>query len=70
MKLVDRRKKLDLDKPFTNYGNLGEIRKTKGANPPRDFCAFRQVLVPYIVFLEKVVRENGQNQKKICSSIT
>jgi CubicO group peptidase (beta-lactamase class C family) len=58
MKLVDEGK-LDLDKPFSTYWKPWRNRKDKKDLTLREILAHQAGLVPYIVFLEKVVRENG-----------
>lgn len=63
MKLVDEGK-LDLDKPFSNYWKPWRNRKDKRELTLREILAHQAGLVPYIVFLEKVVRENGKIKRR------
>lgn len=63
MKLVDEGK-LDLDKPFSNYWKPWRNRKDKKELTLREILAHQAGLVPYIVFLEKVVRENGKIKRR------
>jgi len=63
MKLVDERKGC-LDKPFSNYfGNLEKSKRQGELTLPRDFGASGR-FGTYIVFLEKVVRENGKIKRR------
>lgn len=63
MKLVDEGK-LDLDKPFSTYWKPWRNRKDKKDLTLREILAHQAGLVPYIVFLEKVVRENGKIKRR------
>jgi CubicO group peptidase (beta-lactamase class C family) len=63
MKLVDEGK-IDLDKPFSTYWKPWRHRKDKKNLTLREILAHQAGLVPYIVFLEKVVREDGKIKKK------
>jgi CubicO group peptidase (beta-lactamase class C family) len=63
MKLVDKGK-IDLDKPFSTYWKPWRHRKDKKNLTLREILAHQAGLVPYIVFLEKVVREDGKIKKK------
>jgi len=63
MKLVDEGK-LDLDKPFSTYWKPWRNRKDKKELTLREILAHQAGLVPYIVFLEKVVRENGKIKRR------
>ena len=64
MKLVDEGK-LDLDKPFSTYWEPWRNRKDKKELTLREILAHQAGLVPYIVFLEKVVRKNGKIKWKM-----
>tara|TARA_E500000318_G_scaffold54715_1_gene50953 strand:+ start:1544 stop:2851 length:1308 start_codon:yes stop_codon:yes gene_type:complete len=59
MKLVDEGK-LDLDKPFSTYWKPWRNRKDKKDLTLREILAHQSGLVPYIVFLQKVLRKNGK----------
>ncbi len=63
MKLVDEGK-LDLDKPFSNYWKPWRHRKDKKDLTLREILAHQAGLVPYIVFLQKVLRKNGKIKKR------
>ena len=63
IKLVDEGK-LDLDKPFSNYWKPWRNRKDKKDLTLREILAHQAGLVPYIVFLEKVVHEDGKIKKR------
>ncbi len=63
MKLVDEGK-LDLDAPFSTYWKPWRRRKDKKDLTLREILAHQAGLVPYIVFLNKVVRENGKIKKR------
>jgi CubicO group peptidase (beta-lactamase class C family) len=63
MKLVDEGK-IDLDKPFSTYWKPWRHRKDKKDLTLREILAHQAGLVPYIVFLEKVVREDGKIKKR------
>jgi len=63
MKLVDEGK-LDLDKPFSFYWKPWRSRKDKKDLTLREILTHQAGLVPYIVFLEKVVRKNGQIKRR------
>jgi CubicO group peptidase (beta-lactamase class C family) len=63
MKLVDEGK-LELDKPFSTYWKPWSNRKDKKDLTLREILAHQAGLVPYIVFLEKVVRENGNIKRR------
>lgn len=67
MKLVDEGK-LDLDKPFSTYWEPWRNRKDKKDLTLREILAHQSGLVPYIVFLEKVVRKNGKIKRKFVHS--
>lgn len=64
MKLVDEGK-LDLDEPFSTYWEPWQKRKDKRDLTLREILAHQAGLIPYIVFLEKVVRKNGKIKKKL-----
>ena len=63
MKLVDEGK-LDLDKPFSTYWKPWRHRKDKKDLTLREILAHQAGLVPYIVFLNEVVKENGKVKKR------
>lgn len=63
MKLVDEGK-LDLDKPFSTYWETWRNRKGKKDLTLREILAHQAGLVPYIVFLNEVVRKNGKVKKR------
>lgn len=59
MKLVDEGK-LNLDQPFSTYWKPWRHRKDKKDLTLREILAHQSGLVPYIVFLQKVLRKNGK----------
>ncbi|WP_419213337.1 serine hydrolase domain-containing protein [Maribacter sp. X9] len=59
MKLVDDGK-LDLDKPFSTYWKPWKRRKDKKDLTLREILAHQAGLVPYIVFLNKTLKNNGR----------
>lgn len=59
MKLVDEGK-LDLDAPFSTYWTPWQHVKNKKDLTLRQILAHQAGLVPYIVFLQKVMRKNGK----------
>ncbi len=63
MKLADEGK-LDLDKPFSTYWKPWQHRKDKKDLTLREILAHQAGLVPYIVFLQKVLRKNGKIKKR------
>ncbi|PZX53997.1 CubicO group peptidase (beta-lactamase class C family) [Algoriphagus chordae] len=63
MKLVDEGK-LDLDKPFSDYLKPWRNRKDKKDLTLREILAHQAGLVPYIVFLNEVIRKNGKVKKR------
>ncbi|SFB06806.1 serine hydrolase domain-containing protein [Algoriphagus aquimarinus] len=63
MKLVDEGK-LDLDKPFSNYWKPWRNRKDKKDLTLREILAHQAGLIPYIVFLDEVVRKNGKVKRR------
>jgi CubicO group peptidase (beta-lactamase class C family) len=63
MKLVDEGK-LDLDQPFSTYWKPWRHRKDKKDLTLREILAHQAGLVPYIVFLQKVLRKNGTLKKR------
>tara|TARA_R110002020_G_scaffold362724_4_gene575011 strand:- start:1350 stop:2645 length:1296 start_codon:yes stop_codon:yes gene_type:complete len=67
MKLVDEGK-LDLDAPFSTYWKPWRKRKDKKNLTLREILAHQAGLVPYIVFLDKVVKENGKIKKRFVHS--
>ena len=56
MKLVDEGK-LDLDKPFSTYWKPWRNRKDKKDLTLREILSHQAGLIPYIVFLQKVIRK-------------
>nr|WP_299486874.1 serine hydrolase [uncultured Allomuricauda sp.] len=62
MKLVDE-KKLDLDAPFSTYWKPWAKRKDKKDLTLREILSHQAGLVPYIVFLSKVMK-NGKIKKR------
>ncbi|RDY59935.1 serine hydrolase domain-containing protein [Flagellimonas nanhaiensis] len=62
MKLVDEGK-LDLDKPFSNYWKPWSNRKNKKDLSIRQILSHQAGLIPYIVFLQKVVKK-GKLKKR------
>ena len=67
MKLVDEGK-LDLDKPFSTYWEPWKHKKDKKDLTLREILAHQAGLVPYIVFLQKVLRKNGKIKKRFVHS--
>ncbi len=63
MKLVDEGK-LDLDAPFSNYWPSWKKHKDKKDLTLREILSHQAGLVPYIVFLEKVIRKNGKIKRR------
>lgn len=63
MKLVDEGK-LDLDEPFSRHWKPWRHRKNKKDLTLREILAHQAGLVPYIVFLQKVLRKNGNLKKR------
>ncbi|MDF0714671.1 serine hydrolase [Muricauda sp. 334s03] len=63
IKLVDEGK-LDLDKPFSTYWKPWKKRKDKKDLTLREILAHQAGLIPYIVFLQKVLRKNGKIKKR------
>ncbi len=63
MKLVDEGK-LDLDKPFSTYWEPWQKRKDKRDLTLREILAHQAGLVPYIVFLQKVIKKNGMVKRR------
>ncbi|WP_422861870.1 serine hydrolase domain-containing protein [Flagellimonas sp. W118] len=66
MKLVDE-KKLDLDAPFSDYWNPWAKQKNKKSLTLREILSHQAGLVPYIVFLSKVMK-NGKVKKRFIRS--
>lgn len=58
MKLHDERK-LDLDAPFSSIWPKWEKRKDKRSLTIREVFAHQAGLVPYIIFLQEVMKKNG-----------
>lgn len=63
MKLVDEGK-LDLDVPFSNYWPSWKKHKDKKDLTLREILSHQAGLVPYIVFLEKVMKKNGKIKRR------
>lgn len=63
MKLVDEGK-LDLDQPFSTYWRPWRHRKDKKDLTLREILAHQAGLIPYIVFLQQVLRKNGEVKKR------
>lgn len=63
MKLVDEGR-LDLDEPFSTYWEPWQKRKDKRDLTLREILAHQAGLVPYIVFLNEVVRKNGKVKRR------
>jgi CubicO group peptidase (beta-lactamase class C family) len=63
MKLVDEGK-LDLDVPFSTYWKPWKRIKDKRNLTLREILAHQSGLKPYIVFLNKVIKKNGQLKKR------
>ncbi len=63
MKLVDQGR-IDLDKPFSSYWTRWKGRKDKENLTLREILAHQAGLVPYIVFLNKVIKKNGKVKKR------
>ncbi len=63
MKLVDE-DKLNLDLPFSTYWKPWRRRKDKKDLTLREILAHQAGLVPYIVFLDKVIKKNGAIKKR------
>jgi CubicO group peptidase (beta-lactamase class C family) len=63
MKLADEGK-LDLDEPFSRYWKPWRHRKNKKDLTLREILAHQAGLVPYIVFLQKVLQKNGNLKKR------
>lgn len=66
MKLVDDAK-LDLDNPFSNYWKPWKKYKNKKHLTLREILAHQAGLKPYIVFLSKVRKKNGQFKRRFVS---
>ncbi len=63
MKLVDEGK-LDLDLPFSTYWTDWKSIKDKKNITLREILAHQAGLTPYIVFLNKVIKKNGDLKKR------
>jgi len=63
MKLVEE-EKLNLDTPFSNYWKPWRKRKDKKDLTLREILAHQAGLTPYIVFLNEVMKKNGQLKKR------
>lgn len=67
MKLVDEGK-LDLDQPFSTYWKPWRTKKDKKDISLREILAHQAGLEPYIVFLNTVLKKNGQVKKRFVKS--
>ncbi len=67
MKLVDEGK-LELDKPFSDYWERWKHRKDKENITLREILAHQAGLEPYIVFLNKVIKKNGNLKHRFVKS--
>ena len=67
MKLHSERK-LDLDKPFSNYWKPWKRRKDKKNITIREVLAHQAGLKSYIVFLSEVLKKNGQIKTRFVKS--
>ena len=67
MKLVDEGK-LDLDRPFSHYWERWQGRKNKKNITLRQILAHQAGLEPYIIFLNKVLKKNGNLKKRFVKS--
>lgn len=63
MQLVDEGK-LDLDKPFSTYWQRWQGIKDKESLTLREILAHQAGLVPYIVFLNEVIKKNGTIKRR------
>ena len=63
MKLTEE-KKIDLDKPFSNYWQSWKSKNDKNKLTLREILAHQAGLTPYIVFLNKVMKKNGKFKKR------
>ena len=68
MKLVDDGK-LDLDKPFSTYWKRWQGKKDKEKLTLREILAHQAGLTPYIVFLNEVIKKNGNIKKRFVKSV-
>jgi CubicO group peptidase (beta-lactamase class C family) len=68
MKLVDEGK-LDLDKPFSTYWNPWKSKKDKKDLSLREILAHQGGLQSYIVFLNKIIKKNGEPKKRFVRKI-
>lgn len=69
MKLVDEGK-LNLDEPFSTYWKPWRKRKDKKNLTLREILAHQAGLVPYIIFLNKVITKNGEIKKRFVKNKT
>ena len=63
MKLVDEGK-LDLDEPFSTYWTRWKNEEEKKDLTLREILAHQAGLVPYIIFLNEVIKKNGKIKKR------
>ncbi len=63
MKLIDEGK-IDIDQPFSTYWKRWKNKKNKKELTLREILAHQAGLVPYIVFLNKVLKKNGKIKKR------
>ncbi len=68
MKLVDEGK-LNLDKPFSTYWKPWRKLKDKKNISLREILAHQAGLAPYIVFLNEVLKKNGEVKKRFVKRI-
>jgi CubicO group peptidase (beta-lactamase class C family) len=68
MKLVDENK-LDLDTPFSTYWKPWRHSKYKSKLTLRQILAHQAGLVPYIVFLNKVLKKNGRSKNRFVRKV-
>ncbi len=68
MKLVDENK-LDLDAPFSTYWKPWRHYKFKRNLTLREILAHQAGLVPYIVFLNEVIKRNGKTKNRFVRKI-
>ncbi|TFG74149.1 MAG: class C beta-lactamase-related serine hydrolase, partial [Flavobacteriales bacterium] len=56
--------KLDLDQPFSRYWKRWRGKKDKEELTLREILAHQAGLVPYIVYLNKVIKKNGETKSR------
>ncbi|HET8736855.1 MAG TPA: serine hydrolase [Pricia sp.] len=67
MKLVDEGK-LDLDRPFSDYWKRWQGKKDKKDITLREILAHQAGLIPYIMFLNNVIKKNGNLKRRFVKS--